>query len=123
MTAETAERFRGCPVELGLTPWNASRINDKKQKQGMRQERRTPRHPYTRALLASALTVTPGAGIPDNLMDQAYPNPLEMPPGCKFHPRCARAMPTCAAVAPPAVGAGERYVRCHLYTEEQTRVA
>jgi len=82
-----------------------------------------PRHPYTRALLASALTVTAGAGIPDNLMGQAYPNPLELPSGCKFHPRCPHAMPTCAAVAPPVVGEGERYVRCHLYSEKETQVA
>ena len=82
-----------------------------------------PRHPYTRALLASALTVTPGAGIPDNLVGQAYPNPLELPSGCKFHPRCPHAMPTCATVAPAAFGQSDRYVRCHLYTEEQTRAA
>ena len=82
-----------------------------------------PRHPYTRALLASALTVTPGAGIPDNLIGQAYPNPLELPSGCRFHPRCPRAMPKCTAVAPSVVGAGERYVRCHLYTGEQTQAA
>jgi peptide/nickel transport system ATP-binding protein len=82
-----------------------------------------PRHPYTRALLASALTVTPGAGIPDNLMGQAYPNPLELPSGCKFHPRCPHAMPVCAVNPPVAIGTQERYVRCHLYDDERSQAA
>ena len=82
-----------------------------------------PMHPYTRALLASALTVTPGAGIPDNLMGHAYPNPLEMPSGCKFHPRCPHALPVCAIGAPSAIGTEERYVRCHLYDDAQPQAA
>ncbi|MGH8617438.1 MAG: dipeptide ABC transporter ATP-binding protein [Burkholderiales bacterium] len=73
-----------------------------------------PRHPYTRALLASALTITPGAGVPDNRMGQHYPNPLEPPAGCPFHPRCPEALPVCAVVTPPVAGAGDAYVRCHL---------
>jgi len=76
-----------------------------------------PRHPYTQALLASALTVTPGAGVPDNRMGLAFPNPLEMPAGCKFHPRCPAALPLCASVAAPVVGAAAAFVRCHLHAE------
>jgi peptide/nickel transport system ATP-binding protein len=82
-----------------------------------------PRHPYTQALLASALTVTPGAGVPDNRMGQNYPNPLELPTGCKFHPRCPAAMPACAITVPQAVGQGENYVRCHLYADSQMQAA
>ena len=69
-----------------------------------------PRHPYTQALLASAPTVTPGAGIPDNRMGQSYPNPLEPPGGCRFHPRCPRAMPVCSVASPPA-DPGRRFLR------------
>jgi peptide/nickel transport system ATP-binding protein len=82
-----------------------------------------PRHPYTQALLASALTVTPTAGVPDNRMGLAFPNPLEMPSGCKFHPRCPAAMPVCASVPAPVVGAAGALVRCHLHAETPAKRA
>jgi peptide/nickel transport system ATP-binding protein len=82
-----------------------------------------PRHPYTQALLASALTVTPGAGVPDNRIGQSYPNPLEPPFGCRFHPRCPAALSVCAVASPPVIGEGMAYVRCHLHADHQTRVA
>jgi peptide/nickel transport system ATP-binding protein len=78
-----------------------------------------PRHPYTRALLESALTVTPGAGVPDNRMGLAFPNPLDMPAGCRFHPRCPAAMPVCSSVAPPVIGAESAFVRCHLHARDK----
>ena len=37
----------------------------------------TPRHPYTRALLASVLTPEPGKGIPDVGLGESYPDPGE----------------------------------------------
>jgi peptide/nickel transport system ATP-binding protein len=78
----------------------------------------TPRHPYTQALLASALTVTPGAGVPDNRMGASFPNPLGIPPGCPFHPRCPAAMAVCSRVSPAVTHIGGARVRCHLYTAE-----
>ena len=76
---------------------------------------RAPRHPYTRALLASVLTPEPGLGVPDTHLGVSYPNPIDPPPGCTFHPRCAAAMPACRERAPAAlVDAGGR-VECHLY--------
>jgi peptide/nickel transport system ATP-binding protein len=77
----------------------------------------SPRHPYTRALLDSALTVVPAAGIPDNRMGASFPNPLERPSGCTFHPRCPSALSVCALRAPPLVGDGASVVRCHLHSE------
>ena len=74
-----------------------------------------PRHPYTQALLASAPTVTPGAGIPDNRVGQSYPDPLNLPSGCRFHPRCPKVMPVCAGVVPAATQHGGTHVSCHLY--------
>ena len=82
-----------------------------------------PRHPYTRALLASALTITPGAGIPESLVGSSYPNPLDPPSGCKLHPRCPEALPACSHVSPPVVGEGEDFVRCHLHAREADRAA
>ena len=68
-----------------------------------------PRHPYTRALLASVLTPEPGLGIPDVPLGEGYPDPANIPPGCRFHPRCPIAVPRCRT-EPPARAA----VECHL---------
>ena len=72
-----------------------------------------PRHPYTEALLASVLTPEPGLGIPDTGLGLAFPDPLDPPPGCPFHPRCPK--PTCAAASRRRVHPGrEGMVVCHL---------
>ena len=57
--------------------------------------RARPSIPTAQALLASVLTPEPGLGVPDTQLGAAYPNPLEVPPGCRFHPRCARVMRAC----------------------------
>jgi peptide/nickel transport system ATP-binding protein len=61
----------------------------------------SPRHPYTRGLLASLPVLgerRPSlAGIPG-----LPPDPVALPPGCAFHPRCPiRADDRCAAEVPP----------------------
>jgi len=76
---------------------------------------RAPRHPYTRALLASVLTPEPSAGIPDTGLGLAFPDPLDPPPGCPFHPRCPSRMPHCATVTPPLRQDESGLVACHLY--------
>jgi len=74
---------------------------------------RRPRHPYTQALLASALTPEPGLGLPETHLGVAYPNPIDPPPGCTFHPRCPKADRTCSTVPPPPTLEGGRLVECH----------
>jgi peptide/nickel transport system ATP-binding protein len=79
---------------------------------------RDPKHPYTRALLDSVLTPEPELGVPDAQLGIAFPNPLEPPSGCTFHPRCVHAMPICGQRAPvPIARDGEGHVECHLYDE------
>jgi peptide/nickel transport system ATP-binding protein len=74
-----------------------------------------PRHPYTRALLASVLTPEPGLGLPDTGLGLAFPDPLAPPAGCVFHPRCREAGARCCTLAPRAVSDGNSIVACHLY--------
>ena len=76
---------------------------------------RTPRHPYTQALLESVLTPEPGRGVPDTGLGLAIPNPLNPPPGCVFHPRCPSAGPRCRIEVPRAVPEPGGFVACHLY--------
>jgi oligopeptide/dipeptide ABC transporter ATP-binding protein len=59
-----------------------------------------PRHPYTRALLASVPRLA-GAVVP--AAPGEPPNPAAPPPGCPFHPRCGIAQPACRTGAPPAL--------------------
>jgi peptide/nickel transport system ATP-binding protein len=68
-----------------------------------------PRHPYTKALLASVLTPEPGLGLPDVSLGDDYPDPAHIPPGCRFHTRCPVAIP-CCSTDPPA----RKAVECHL---------
>ena len=74
-----------------------------------------PRHPYTRALLASVMIPRPGRKIPDTQLGAAFPNPLELPPGCTFHPRCLQAAPRCSQESPHSELVEGGYVECHLY--------
>ena len=73
-----------------------------------------PKHPYTRGLLASIPTrAKRGARL--DAIGGAVPNPLRMPPGCPFQPRCAHAMAACT-VDPGLRDLGnDRRVACWLY--------
>ena len=82
----------------------------------------TPRHPYTRALLASVMVPQPGRKIPDTHLGLAFPNPLDLPPRCTFHPRCPQAVDRCRTEAPGPVPVREGYVECHLYGPPGTSV-
>jgi oligopeptide/dipeptide ABC transporter ATP-binding protein len=73
-----------------------------------------PKHPYTQGLLASVPTRAK-RGMRLDAIGGVVPNPLRMPPGCPFQPRCARAMPACATdpgLRDPGDG---RSVACWLY--------
>jgi len=76
-----------------------------------------PQHPYTRALLASVLTPEPGLGIPDSGLGDSYPDPANIPPGCRFHPRCPVAVPHCGSTDPAGIRARGRLVECLLATD------
>ncbi|HUF85960.1 MAG TPA: oligopeptide/dipeptide ABC transporter ATP-binding protein [Thermohalobaculum sp.] len=74
-----------------------------------------PRHPYTEALLSSVLTPDPSKGVPDTQLGAAYPNPLDIPTGCSFHPRCPKVMDHCPKIEPRPVAVPGGHVECHLY--------
>jgi peptide/nickel transport system ATP-binding protein len=73
---------------------------------------RAPAHPYTKALLASVLTPEPGLGIPDVGLGESYPDPANIPPGCRFHPRCPVALESCGVNAPRPRQLADRSVEC-----------
>ena len=67
-----------------------------------------PRHPYTAALLASAIDVDNADRAPQAIPGEV-PDPLRLPPGCPFQPRCPIAQPDCAAGPVPlrSIGTGD----------------
>jgi peptide/nickel transport system ATP-binding protein len=73
-----------------------------------------PKHPYTKALLASVLTPEPGA-IPDVGLGDTLPDPTNVPPGCRFHPRCPAVMDVCRRTPPRRIAVAESAVECHLF--------
>jgi peptide/nickel transport system ATP-binding protein len=75
---------------------------------------RNPMHPYTQALLASVLTPNPNLGVPDVGLGDAYPDPTNIPPGCRFHPRCPRVFSQCAKTFPENIRKNGRLVECLL---------
>lgn len=74
-----------------------------------------PRHPYTQALLASVMIPDPELGIPEIDLGISFPNALDPPSGCAFHPRCGRNMPQCSQIAPPITQDDQGLVECHLH--------
>ena len=75
----------------------------------------SPHHPYTRALLQAALPPVPGHGIPNLGLGSEYPNPLEPPAGCAFHPRCPHSFEKCSAQRPRLVERADGgMAACHL---------
>ncbi|MBA2443714.1 MAG: ABC transporter ATP-binding protein [Nocardioidaceae bacterium] len=71
-----------------------------------------PRHPYTRELLRSTISLST-TGL--NFIPGAPPDLVDPPAGCRFHPRCPNAMKVCADQDPivmPAHAAGN--VECWL---------
>ena len=75
-----------------------------------------PLHPYTRALLSSIPAMDPDHRTEVAPLAGDPPNPINPPPGCRFHPRCAMAAPVCSqrVPAPAALSAG-RAVSCLMY--------
>jgi len=77
----------------------------------------TPKDPYTMGLLESIPSVEKRGGRL-SVITGTVPNPFNMPPACRFQPRCPYAWDLCKQ-APPDLyraGSGGQLARCHLHT-------
>jgi microcin C transport system ATP-binding protein len=66
-----------------------------------------PKHPYTRALIASVLPPRPGV-LPEAPLAGDVPDAAAIPPGCRFAPRCPLRMERCTREDPTMEGADHR---------------
>jgi oligopeptide/dipeptide ABC transporter ATP-binding protein len=85
---------------------------------------KSPKHPYTKALLASIPTLQSQAEQRLHVIKGSVPNLYRpLPPGCRFAPRCPDVFDKCRQVEPPLfpVGYGQT-ARCWLY-EPETKFA
>jgi peptide/nickel transport system ATP-binding protein len=66
-----------------------------------------PAHPYAAALLRCV----PGDSETERLdsIEGSVPSPAALPPGCRFAPRCPRAIPACEVADPPLRSVGEAH--------------
>lgn len=81
----------------------------------------SPRHPYTRGLMASF----PALRGPRRRLEGIVGSPPDMsdpPDGCRFHPRCAEVLPHCRSTTPVLLRVDpDAEVACHLFPTEGKR--
>jgi peptide/nickel transport system ATP-binding protein len=76
-----------------------------------------PAHPYSRALLAAMPSMDPDRRTMEAPLAGDPPNPINPPPGCRFHTRCKQADAVCSARDPglfmmPQAG---HFAACHIH--------
>ncbi len=99
MSDRVAVMYLGRIVELGRT----------------REIFEAPRHPYTQSLLKAVPRLVPERRHRAAALKSDIPSPLNIPSGCRFHPRCPKAAEICRRVDPPVVEASNGHLAaCHF---------
>ena len=81
---------------------------------------RHPRHPYTDALLSAVPVPNPDRADQRDriILVGDVPSPVAPPSGCRFHPRCPKAAPTCVDTEPELIArlsdGPEHLTKCHF---------
>jgi oligopeptide/dipeptide ABC transporter ATP-binding protein len=74
-----------------------------------------PMHPYTRALFEAVPQPVPGRVKKTSALSGEIGNPLDPPPGCRFHPRCQDAQAECRLTETPLMEVDPGHqVACHI---------
>jgi oligopeptide/dipeptide ABC transporter ATP-binding protein len=77
-----------------------------------------PRHPYTQALLSAAPVPSTARSRARRILPGDPPSPLDPPPGCHLHPRCAHAQDVCKSSRPELTIASDAHATaCHLWRD------
>lgn len=73
----------------------------------------SPKHPYTFHLMAAIPLPDPEARKKEVLLMGDVPSPVNIPSGCRFHPRCPWATDRCTKEEPPLYEEKKHLVACH----------
>jgi oligopeptide/dipeptide ABC transporter ATP-binding protein len=96
-TDRIAVMYLGCIIEIGPT---TAVLSD-------------PRHPYTQALLSVIPVPNPRRRRKRMILEGETPNPIDIPPGCRFHPRCPSVLKRCSQTVPQLESVGaDHQVAC-----------
>lgn len=77
-----------------------------------------PRHPYLIGLQQSVLTIDSDSDELDTI-EGSVPDPLNLPGGCNFSPRCPHCLPICMKQEPPVTSfSANHWAGCWLFTEK-----
>lgn len=71
-------------------------------------------HPYTVGLFGSIPNIKEDVKRLNPIKGDT-PDPMRLPSGCKFHPRCPKRMDICEKEEPIDLNSGSHIIRCHLY--------
>ncbi|HRQ33801.1 MAG TPA: ABC transporter ATP-binding protein, partial [Anaerolineales bacterium] len=97
-----AVMYLGRIVEIGLT----------------HEVLRDPQHPYTKALLSVAPAPNPRLRRKRVILQGETPNPINLPSGCHFHPRCPVAFDQCKIKDPQLTVLSETHQAACLLLEK-----
>jgi oligopeptide/dipeptide ABC transporter ATP-binding protein len=81
---------------------------------------KNPQHPYTKALLSVVPVPNPRLRRERIILQGETPNPLNLPGGCRFHPRCPVAMEACKQSDPAYVRVAEGHEAACLLAQPVT---
>lgn len=74
-------------------------------------------HPYAQALVSAVPVPNPDFKKKRILLMGDVPSPADPPEGCRFHPRCSKAMDICSRKEPLLIEVDKNhYIACHLYS-------
>ncbi len=76
-------------------------------------------HPYTEGLLGAIPSMESSREEELVTIPGSIPNLITPPTGCRFHPRCSKAMPECSEIKPDFIEIRpNHWVRCLLYGDQ-----
>jgi oligopeptide/dipeptide ABC transporter ATP-binding protein len=85
---------------------------------------KNPLHPYTKALISASMLTLPeeeGKEAQKIILSGEMPSPMNPPPGCRFHTRCAEARDQCAQDIPEMITVSSNHqVKCHHYNSSKS---
>jgi oligopeptide/dipeptide ABC transporter ATP-binding protein len=76
-----------------------------------------PAHPYTQALISVAPAPNPRRRRKRTILRGEVPNPIDIPSGCRFHPRCPIAEARCQQTDPPYIAMSDEHQAACLLLE------